>query len=159
MRSSDYERLVRDLISELTRDSEPLDRPLISGGRQNKVLGASNFPHQIDVSLKTNRALLLFECKYWSKPVDAEPVLVIASRVKDIRAANLGLEVEAGVVSTKPPTSGAQVLARYFSVQLDVVSTLREYALLIRERYFIGRTESLPTSLVERATVVKRDCP
>lgn len=159
MRSSDYERLVRKLISELTRNSEALGCPLISGGRKNKIPGESGFSHQIDVSLKTNRALLLFECKYWAKPVDAEPVLVIASRLQDVRRANPGLEVEAGVVSTKPPTSGARVLARYFGIQLDVVSTPREYALRIRERFFIGRSESLPVSFVERATVVKRDVP
>lgn len=157
MRSSDYERLVGDLISELTRDSESLGCPVISGGRKNKIPGESGFPHQIDVSLKTNRVLLLFECKYWAGPVNVEPVLVIASRLNDVRAANPDIEVEAGVVSLKPPTSGAQVLARYFGIQLDVVSTPREYALRIRERFFIGRTESLPVGLVERATVVKRD--
>jgi hypothetical protein len=143
MRSSDYERLVRKLVSELARDSEALGCPLISGGRKNKIPGESDFSHQIDVSLKTNRALLLFECKYWAKPVNVEPVLVIALRLKDIRAANPGLEVEAG----------------YFGIQLDVVSTPREYALRIRERFFIRRSESLPVSFVERATVAKRDDP
>lgn len=159
MTSGDYERLVLDVLSQLTRDSESLGRPLIGGGHQNKIAGASGFPHQIDVSLKTDRSLLLFECKHWAEPVDVEPVLVIASRLADIRAANPGLEVEAAVVSTKSPTSGAQVLARYFGVQLDVVSTPGEYALRIRERFFLGRTESLPLNLVERATVVKHDVP
>jgi hypothetical protein len=136
MMSSDYERLVRDLVEKLPHVSKALGDTLIAGGHQNKIMGASGFPHQIDVSLKTNRTLLLFECKYWADSVDVEPILVLTSRVADIRAANADLKVEAGVVSTKPATSGAQVIACYFGVQLDVVSTPREYALRVRERFF-----------------------
>jgi hypothetical protein len=158
MRASDYERLIQDMISEFSRDFEPPGGLLISGGKNNKVAGASSFPHQIDVSLKTDRVLLLFECKYWAKPVGAEAVLVIASRQQDIHRANPGFKVEAGLVSSKPPTSGAQVLARYFGIHLDVVSTPREYAIRIRERFFIGRSDSLSGGLVDHATVVKRDC-
>jgi len=159
MRWREYERLVHKLISELTQPAESSCFPEIAGGRQNKIAGASGFPHQIDVSLKTGRTLLLFECKYWGDPVDVEPVLVIASRLVDVRAANPGLEVKAAVVSTKDPTAGAQSLARYFDVRLDVVATPSEYALLIRDRLFLGRTDPLPLGLVERATVVKRDVP
>lgn len=157
MRSRDYERLVHDLISELMLHSKAVSGIKILSGLKNKVSGASGFKHQIDVSIETNRALLLVECKYWTKAVDAEPVLVIASRLKDVRAANPGLQVEAGIVSTKRPTSGAQVLAHHFGIDFSVVSTPKEYAVLIGERFFVGRTESVPVSIIEIATVDKRD--
>lgn len=156
MSSSDYEQLVLDLISELTRASEALGRLPVTVQRQNKILGASGFPHEIDVSLKTERLLVLIECKYWKDPVDVEPVLVMASRLVDIRASNNALEVEASIVSTKPNTSGAQVLARYFGVQLYAVSTPREYALKVRDQFFLGKTDSLPTQILERVEVIKR---
>lgn len=157
MSPSDYEQLVLDLISELTRESTALDRPPANWEHQNKRLGASGFSHQIDVSLKTERLLILIECKYWKDPVDVEPVLVMASRLADLRAANSMLEVEASIVSTKPSTSGAQVFARYFGVQLDVVSTPKEYALRIRDRFFLGKTDLLPTQILEHAEVIRRD--
>jgi len=157
MTSSDYERLVHDVILELTRDSKALGYPLIAGGRQNKIPGASGFKHQIDVSLKTDQKLLLLECKYWKKAVDVEPVLVLASRLTDIRAANPDLQVSAGIVSTKSPTSGAKRLAKNFDVQLDEVSTPKAYILRIHERFFLRRTDSLTLGLEEHATIVKRD--
>jgi hypothetical protein len=156
---AEYEQLVRDLIEGLTHAAEALGSPLIGHGRQNKIPGASGFRHQIDVSLKTNRVLLLFECKCWKErePVGVEAVLVMASRLADIRAANPELEVEAAIVSTKPATSDANLVARFFGVQLDIVSSPREYALRIRERGFLLRADSLGVSLGEHATVVKRD--
>jgi hypothetical protein len=159
MKPKEYEELVRKLISELTQTVGTSCFCAITGGRKNKITGASGFAHQVDVSLKTGRALFLFECKYWGKPVDAEPVLVISSRLAHVRAANPNLEVKAAVISTKQPTAGAQILSRYFDVRLDVVATPSEYALLIRDQFYLGRTDLLSVGLVERATVVKRDLP
>jgi len=156
MTSSEYENLVSTLIVELTRGPGALGRVEVGSGRKNKIAGASGFRHQVDVSLKADWGLLLFDCKYWTDPVDAEAVLVMASRLADVRVANSELEVKAGIVSTKSPTIGAEVLARYFGVQLDVVSTPREYALRIRERFFLGLTEPLPVSLSEGAAIVAK---
>jgi len=115
-----YESLVHNLIDELTSGATSFS------GVQ--VAGASGFDHQIDVSVLTPTNLAIVECKHWSDPIDAEPVLAFAARLSDIRAANPGLKIHASLVSTKDATRGATKLAEYFGVSLDVVLNECEFA-------------------------------
>lgn len=142
LKAKEYECLVKDLISNLAERSPVLPPCDIAGSGNNKIGGASGFKHQIDVSVRAPSFLILVECKYWSDSVDAEPLLVLASRLADIRAANPKLEILASLVSTKAPTSGAEVLATYFGINLDIVSSIKDYAVRLRKQIFttIGDT-------------------
>src|SRR5262245_25198215 len=126
MTPNEYEFLVRTMVEQFTASAAALGSCTVKGGSQNRVDGASGFAHQIDVSVSNGTDLLLIECKYWKDPVDVEPVLVLAGRMADIRAAAVGLRVHGSIVSTKEATEGAKVLAAYFRINIETVVDPRE---------------------------------
>lgn len=132
MTDDEYERLVHDLVTGLVGGTPALLPSDVSGGAKNTIIGASRFAHQIDVSVRAQSFLVFVECKYWSRPVHDEAVLVLPSRLADIRNANPSLEVRASLVSMKACTKGARVLAACFGISLDVVSSIQEYAVRLR---------------------------
>lgn len=141
MTPSEYERLVQALVSELTAAATRMGTCQVTGGSKNLVLGASGFTHQIDVSVSSPSDLLLSECKYWGRPVDAEAVLVLAARVADVAARLTGVVVRGALVSTKAPTEGARILAAHFNIDLEAVRNPKEYALRVFDHVFIGLHE------------------
>jgi hypothetical protein len=143
---NEYETIVGDIISRLVGGTPALLPSQVSGGATNTITGASGFAHQVDVSVRAHSFLVLVECKYWSRPVDAEAVLVLASRLADIRAADTSLDVSASVVSTKGATRGAQILADYFSIILDEVKSVDDYGVRLRNQIFRSVGETLLVS-------------
>lgn len=150
-----YESLVHNLIDELTSGAASFSGAQVAGGVTNKVAGASGFDHQIDVSVLTPTDLAIVECKHWSDPIDAEPVLAFAARLSDIRAANPGLKIHASLVSTKYATRGATKLAEYFGVSLDVVLNECEFAVRLHNCVFAGIVETIHASATCDATVIR----
>jgi hypothetical protein len=146
MTDDEYERLVHDLLSDLVGGTPALLPSDVAGGAKNTIIGASGFAHQIEVSVRAQSFLVLVECKYWSRPVDAKAVLVLASRLADIRDANPSLDVRASLVSTKASTEGARVLAAHFGISLDIVSSIKEYAVRLRNQVFASVVEALSLS-------------
>lgn len=143
LNSREYEALVHQLTKDLlTTTNLSLNSPP-GLGAENKIPGKSGFPHQIDVSVQTPGLLVLIECKYWKRAVDAAPVLILASRLEDIRQGNPTMDIHASIVSTKAATQGAQQLASHFGISLDVVSNTREYAVRLGQYVFIGMTSNL----------------
>ena len=138
----EYEDLVQCLAAELTSTVRAESVYTVRGGRSNRVTGRSGFPHQIDVTVHNSTFLLLIECKHWRRPIGVSPLLVLASRLADIRSAHPGVQVQASVASTKAPTKGATVLAAQFGVDLHAVVSRKEYALRISTQYFLGRCDT-----------------
>ena len=134
----EYEDLVQRLAAELTSTVRAEPPYTVRGGRSNRVPGRSDFPHQIDVTVHNSTFLLLIECKHWRKAIGASPLLVLASRLADIRSAHPGVQVQASVASTKAPSKGATVLAAHFGIDLHAVVSHQEYALRISTHYFLG---------------------
>ena len=145
MTGLEYEILVRTLMDALVRDT-PLAECSLAGGAENRLVGASGFQHQIDISIRCQSLLLLVECKNWSRPVDAEPVLALASRLADIRDANPDVEVRASIVSTQVPTRGAQKLALHHGISLDTVANAQEYAVRLSNQVFLAFNATLHAS-------------
>jgi hypothetical protein len=138
MTHEEYETLVRTMVQELTATAHALGPCKVNGGAQNRVTGASGFAHQIDATVNNSTDLLLIECKYWTEPVDVEPVLVLAARMADISAVVCTPRVHGSLVSTKEPTAGARTLAEYFRISVDTVVNPREYALRVFDHVFAG---------------------
>jgi hypothetical protein len=154
MTDREYETLVHRLVDELAQSTGSCADAQVNGGCQNKVIGASGFSHQIDVSLHAGSTVVLVESKLWLAPVDAEAVLTLAARLVDIRAANPTATVHASLVSTKGVTRGAEQLARYFGVSLDVVANEREYAIRLSNQVFVTVVERLNVTDHSDAEVV-----
>ncbi|MFZ0257947.1 MAG: hypothetical protein WAN46_20430 [Gammaproteobacteria bacterium] len=138
MNGKEYETLIHDLVSRLVGHQPAILLKMVKSGRENKINGASRFAHQVDVSVKNAPFLNLIECKYWSRRVGPQAVLVLAARLVDIRDANPSLDVCAHLVSTKAVTNGARVLAEHFGISLDVVSSIEEYGIRLRDQVFVG---------------------
>ena len=101
MTPTEYETLVGELVSEIASSFEDMAGAIAGLGARNKITGASGFKHQIDVSLTVAPWLVLIECKQWRTRVDVEPVLVLASRVADIRATRPEQKIWASLVTQK----------------------------------------------------------
>jgi len=117
MDSVEYEKLVGSISSKLTNIPELVKRSVLAVGRSNLWEGASGFKHQIDVSLKSEKDILLVECKYWNEPVDASVFLTLFGRIFDIKG-NVTYkqnEVRGAIVSKKGWQSGVEELTNYYA--------------------------------------------
>lgn len=110
-------------------------------GPAQRLRGASGFAHQIDASLRAGSKLWLIECKCWSRSVGAEAVLMLASRLHDIQAADPSIQVSATLVTTQFVTEGAVLLASHFQIQLDQVASVEDFVLSIGSRHFVGNVD------------------
>lgn len=153
MNSALYEELVRELVSRFS-DHTSLRGGDIGGGRANRITGGSSYRHQIDVSVRTSRVLLLIECKFWSRPISTAGVLTLASRLSDIRTSEPTFTVHASLVSTRPVSAGARALAQHFGLHLDRVTSADEYVLRIADRVFasLGDTIGVTDELIAVVT-------
>ena len=166
----EYEQVVAALVQRITQNT-PLQTCTVGAGRRNRIRGASSYPHQIDVSLLGDQHLYLIEAKYWARPVGVGAVLMLASRLSDIRNAFTSVEVHASVVSTKHTTRGMKALAEHLGINVEIVHSPEEYALRFGNQHFIGVNESvyvqdasnaellrICTRCGERFQVVENEC-
>jgi hypothetical protein len=138
-----YEALVQAMVQEFKEITKDFGTYKVKGGTKNHFRGASRFPHQIDVTISNPTDLLLIECKCLEKEkVEAEPVLVLAARICDIRAANPTTRVHGSIVSMREVSSGARLLAKYFCIEIDTVRNLHEYAIRVFNHIFAGFLET-----------------
>jgi hypothetical protein len=121
MTGSEYESLVQDLIRKLKNDIPPLSNAIVNHGKKNSkslnlILGKSGYRHQIDVSLSTKDHLILIECKCLNRLIGVAEMLVLASRLADIRELESegGREVSALIISKKGASGPAIRLSRHF---------------------------------------------
>jgi hypothetical protein len=122
--SDEYEKFVADIASSMSdticRELGSTSKP--TWGRENKVLGASGHQHQIDVSLDAGKYRFLVECKrYGSRPLSTDDLLTFAARKIDIEQAAPELVVYATMVSQRVVTRGAELIAKQFGIDLEVV--------------------------------------
>jgi len=154
MDGHEYESLVSSLVTTLVQNT-PLRGHEIGTGRQNRIAGASGYRHQIDLTLRHQHSLFLVETKHWTRSVGVGAILVLASRVEDIRKQLPSTAVQASIVSTKHATRGAKPLAAHFEIKIDVVSSIKEYALQFADQLFIGMHERATATDISDAEVVR----
>jgi len=131
VRSAEYEHLVSEICRTMCVTSPSINDLEVAWGAKNRLLGASGYKHQIDVSLEGHGRTFVFECKHWKRKIGLEEVLVLASRLADLQAARPESHISAAMVSLQQATRGAQQLARHFGITLDVGTSPSEYGLRI----------------------------
>ena len=139
MKGRAYEELVRQVLQGL-----PTDEGQVRGGVRNKIIGASGYGHQIDVSIHSPTTMHLIECKHWTHRVGVQAVLTHAGRLIDIQAAHPGVAVTAAVASTQPATRGAKSLAKHFDVTIDTVSSVGDYVVRLKRAFFAMKSDDIP---------------
>ena len=140
-----YEVLARDLITTLAV-SGALVGYEVGFGPKNRLLGASGYAHQIDLSLLGPQRLFLLELKHFKNPIGVAEILVIASRNLDISAAYSNRVVSASLVSTQRPSRNVPPLARFFGVRLEIVENMQSYGLSFAHEHFVGHVEAIALS-------------
>lgn len=147
MTDREYETLVRDLMHKLVTNNQELKAFTVSGGiKAPLIIGKSGFGHQIDVAVEDSCRLLLVECKYWKRPVDAEAVLTLASRISDIAANRSEMEIHGSIVSKQPATKGTLDLANYFGIKIDMVISPREFGFGVFDHLSLSIEDRVSTS-------------
>ena len=141
MNSREYEQLMAELAHKLVSRPDREASAIVGWGETNKIVGASTYQHQIDVSVCSPSKMLLIECKSWAKSIDPEAVLAFAARVLDIRGANQEREVTGRIITTLYVTQGVQKIADYFDLGIDRVISIQEYAVRIWKYVGIGLAE------------------
>jgi hypothetical protein len=150
-----YEALVRKMVREFRAITQALGTYKVKGGAGKRVLGASGFQHQIDVMVRNPTDLLLIECKRWKKKVGVGPVMILAARIIDIRAAVPATRVHGSIVSMKKITPKARILAKYFRIEIDTVRSLHEYAIRVFNHIFAGFLETAQATDTVNADVTR----
>lgn len=122
----EYERVVSDIVSQIYETVEGITPEQVGHGPKNHMKGASGYAHQIDVSVVGPQDLILIECKHWSRNVTVESVLTFFGRVYDIRPTFNG-QTHCELVTTKGFQPGAEILAEYFNIGLQLIKSPNEY--------------------------------
>lgn len=124
MKSKDYEIQTGELAERVVRETEALRGSDILVGR---LEGRSGFKHQIDFAIRLPCGrILLYECKMHKRRVGVSDVLVLASRVDDIRGFLSGA-IEGILVANGGYTAGAMKVAAHYKIRTDVVDSLGSY--------------------------------
>jgi hypothetical protein len=122
-----YEQIASRIANSIFEQVEGIKAEQVKYGRRNRWPGASGYPHQIDVSVQAGRNIWIAECKFWNRKLSTESVLTFAARC-DIRG-KLPQETKLylSLVTTKGFQSGADVLAKFFEIGPDTVSSVNEF--------------------------------
>jgi hypothetical protein len=136
MKPNEYEQLVATIARSVTLMVDGVLPGPITCGRDSHLNGASGYSHQIDVAVRGAADWLLIECKYWTDPVTPDSLLTFAARVIDIQAEAPRTKLFPTLVTKNPPGPGATVLARYFGIDLMLVTSEQDYALRYKDRLF-----------------------
>lgn len=160
--ADEYEQLVHDITTALYEATPRgvLQTWTAKYGRRNKILGASTFPRQIDVSLHDEGRLFLIECKQLKGRVDTNDLLTFAARKLDIQESNPHLTVCAILASLNVPQIGVTTLAKHFGIEIEVVKSAREYGMRLGNYAWNAVTDSArATDCVTISIVQKHTLP
>jgi hypothetical protein len=144
--ADEYEILVADIVRGMQQSAPEMAMLSLGSGRTNRVIGASGYSHQIDVSLVGPADIFLLECKKWRKRAGVESVLVLASRSNDIRQAQPNAVVRPILISSVGFTQGARKIAQHYGVRLEQVESPHAYGLQLGIRIRIAVSDNLVIS-------------
>jgi hypothetical protein len=155
MTPAEYEILVEELVKELSLSFRDMVGGISGSGRSNKIAGASGYKHQIDVCFTAMPWLVLVECKRWGTRVGVPEVLVLASRLADIKPTLPGQQIWVSLVSQKGASANAEKLARHFDIHIDVAQSAKDYSMRLRSQVNVCSQDGLPISDSYRVEVLR----
>ena len=141
MTPAQQERFVAAVTKSMAEAHEGPGQTAVRSGTRNRILGASGFRHQVDVSVSTVQDLVLYECKYWGRNVGPDAVLAFAARGLDIQHANPSRKVTLSIVVKQDLTSGARLLAEHFGVCRQIAKSAAEFAVAYKSDNQIGTVD------------------
>lgn len=155
-RAAEYEQLVSEIAKGICMSVPELHGLVPGSGRKNRILGASGYLHQIDVSLREMGHIFLIECKRWKKTIGVAEVLVLAGRASDIQACSPECLVTAIMVSVSGASRGAQKLARHFAIESEIATSPSEFGLRIGRFVHQAMSDGLRMTDHSEAAVIRK---
>lgn len=152
MTPPEYEKVVAEIIRGILSKGDSLKELPIRYGNKNRLIGASGYKHQIDVSFDPSDKLYIVECKRWKKRIGVAEILVLASRARDIENAYPGKVVTAIIASQVGATKGAMLLAKFFKIEISVAKSEYKFGLRLGRSIFLALKESV--TIKENASLV-----
>ncbi len=146
MNSKQQEQFVAAMARNMATAHEGAGKVEVRGGPKNLIPGASGFRHQVDVSVHTEKDLILYECKYWGGNVDPEAILALAARGIDIQGAHPNQLVVLNIVVSHDLTSGAQLLAQEFKIGCHVAKSAAEFRVGYKTDWAAGAIDNMALS-------------
>jgi hypothetical protein len=138
MKWDEYEQVTGDLAKAVFAHAEGNAHLKITTGSMSKQEGISGFPHQIDVVIQGKNDLIMVECKSWKDKVKAEHLLTFIARILDIKARQKDYTIHPVMVTSSEFQSGCHVLADYYGVDLETISSPEEFAFKYKGLRFVG---------------------
>jgi hypothetical protein len=155
MSPDDYESLVASLVDGIRATAPEFQELHIGFGRSNRLLGASGYKHQIDVSLEGASRVFLLECKRWEYKIGVDEVMVLVARGADIAQARQNARIHCILASKVGSTRGAITLAHYFGIELEIIVSAHEYGLRLGKRVHVGVSDGVVFGDSCTATVIR----
>ena len=118
MRPEEYERITASMADALFAKVEGARSLELGYGKRNRLRGQSGYEHQIDVSVRGERDLVLAECKCWNRPIAVGDVLAFLGRVHDIAPVVEPLRIHPFMMSQLGFQRGAKMIADYYRIRL-----------------------------------------
>lgn len=154
--AAEYEQLISEIAGGICQSAQELHGLKIGTGHKNRILGASGYSHQIDVSLHDSGRIFLIECKRWGKSIGVAEVLVLAGRARDIQVLSTECSVKAIIVSMRGASKGARLLAQQFDIAIEIAISASEFGLRIGRYVHQAMSEGVGLSASFELTVIKK---
>ena len=153
MTPSQYERVFAEIVDAIVSKSRTLE---VNYESKNRVLVASGYSRQIDVSITSQTKITIVECKRWKTKIGLSTVMVPFARACDVQENNPGKIVIPIVASTKQPTRGAIKYAKHVGINHEQVTSTTEFGFRIGKIASHGLTSGFRASVVAEAEVRHR---
>lgn len=157
MTPAEYEVLLADIAQGIQQRQLDLSPLRLGSGRSNRVMGASGYKHQIDVSLQDLNRLFIIECKRWDKRIGVAELLILASRTTDIQKQHSSYTVTPILATTKGATFGACKLADHFNVAIEIVKSAHEFGLRLGSFIHQGVAEGMGLNDEVKCAITRKD--
>jgi len=131
MSPSEYEILISTIAREFTNNPLDNNKWEMNFGRTNRLEGFSKYRHQIDVSLESEKDVILIECKKWTRRITVAEYLVLLGRVQDISKNKTTKRVRGALITTSGWQKGVVTVNSAYNdycslFQVNEVGEIRE---------------------------------
>ncbi|MCB8981993.1 MAG: restriction endonuclease [Ardenticatenaceae bacterium] len=141
MTPQEYEKTTSEIAQSIFERVEGIDPKQVRYGNQNRLQGKSGYKHQIDVSVEGLNDLILIECKYWDRRVSAEAILTFLGRIHDIKPM-FDKQIHSVIVTNVGFQSGVKQLAKYYEIDLQIISSARAFGFMYKDLLLIKPTSA-----------------
>lgn len=154
--AEEYERVTSQIVQSIYERVEGIAPEQVNCGKRNRWPGVSGYKHQVDVSVRGPRDLILVECKRWKRKVTVASVLVFFGRIHDI-APTFDGKIHGVIVTTLGFQSGACTMAEYCDIDLQLIRSANEFGFTYKKLRLFGLSGGIRPTGSLSAKIIRKD--